>query len=226
MQRYNMFNQIHKGLRALLYETALEIQHTDFWNVEEAEEVIEGINEVVRLFEKHAHTEDNFVFPAVGKYDPAIADAFEQEHVKDHLLGQLLSESITNYKNAGVITEKAEAGRQVHNAFVKFMAFNLEHMAKEEDLLNKILWRYYTDADLAAITQQIISHVQPGDMMQYSKWMMRGLNNSEITGWLRNIEKNAPEPVFQALFSTAERELPERRFRQVLESLTEGAMLA
>jgi hypothetical protein len=40
------------------------------------------------------------------------------------------------------------------------------------------------------------------------------------------VEKNAPDVVFQGLFVIAEKELPERRFRQVLESLTEGAMLA
>lgn len=226
MQRYNIFHQVHKGLRALLYETAIQLQHTDFWNVEEADETIDRINEVIRLFEKHAHTEDNKVFPAVEKYDPAIADAFEQEHVKDHQLGQLLAESITNYRASAIITEKAEAGKQIHTSFVKFMVFNLEHMAKEEDVLNWILWRYYSDAELMGITQQIIAGIPPVDMSLNSKWMMRGLNNVEITGWLKGVEKNAPEAVFQALFATAEKELPQTRFRQVLEGLTEGAMVA
>jgi Hemerythrin HHE cation binding domain len=226
MQRYNIFHQVHKGLRALLYDTAIQLLHTDFWNVEEADETIDRINEVIRLFEKHAHTEDTKVFPAVEKYDPAIADAFEQEHVKDHLLGQLLAESISLYKAAGVITEKAEAGKMIHTSFVKFMTFNLEHMAKEEDIINKVLWRHYTDAEIMAITQQIIASIPQENMAQNNKWMMRGLNNAEIIGWLKVVEKNSPEVVFQSLFATAERELPQRRFRQVLEGLTEGAMLA
>jgi iron-sulfur cluster repair protein YtfE (RIC family) len=226
MQRYNIFHQVHKGLRALLYETALQVQHTDFWNVEEAEDALERIEEVIRLFDKHAHSEDTLVFPAVEKYDPAVADAFEQEHVKDHLLGNLLAVSIAGYKSASVITDKAEAAKQVQSAYSKFMVFNLEHMAKEEEVLNPILWRYYKDEELVSITQQIIAKVPPDYMAQYSKWMMRGLNNAEITGWLKGVEKNAPEHVFQALFVTAEKELSERRFRQVLESLTEGAMLA
>lgn len=226
MQRYNMFYQIHKGLKALLYETALQVQHTDFWNIEEAEDAIESINEVIRLFDKHAHTEDTLVFPLMEKYDPAVADAFEQEHIKDHLLGKLLDNAIGSYKEAGVITAKAEAGRQVQLAFSKFMIFNLEHMMKEEELINPILWRHYSDAELQAVTQQILAQVPPDYMVQYSRWMMRGLNNAEISAWLRNVEKTAPEPVFQGLFNIAEKELSERRFRQVLESLTEGAMLA
>jgi len=226
MQRYNIFYQIHKGMKALLYETALQVQHTDFWNVDEADDAIETINEVIRLFEKHAHSEDELVFPAVEKYDPAMADAFEQEHVKDHLLGQLLANSIAGYEAAGVITDKAGAGKQVQSAFSKFMIFNLEHMAKEEEVINPILWRHYTDAELMAITHTIIARVPQDYLARFNKWMMRGLNNAEITGWLKGVEKNAPEPVFQSLFVIAEKELSERRFRQVLESMTEGAMLA
>ena len=210
----------------MLYETAIHIQHADFWNVDETEEVIERINEVARLFDKHADSEDEHVFPAVEKYDPAIADAFEQEHIKDHLLGKLLTDSIVRYQAAPVITEKVEVAREVQTNYVKFMTFNLEHMAKEEEVLNKILWRYYTDAELMAITRQIISGVPADYVLQYNRWMMRGLNNGEITKWLKTVERNSPEAVFRSLFTTAEKELPERRFRQVLEGLTEGVMLA
>jgi hypothetical protein len=226
MQRYNIFHQIHKGLRAMLYETAIKVQHSDFWNVDETEDTIESINEVVRLFDMHAYHEDNLVFPAVEKYDPAIADAFEQEHVQDHLLGKLLSDSIERWKNASIITEKAEIAKEVQLAYVKFMVFNLEHMAKEEDVLNNILWRHYTDGELMAITGQIISEVPADYVAKYNRWMMRGLNNAEITRWLKGVERNAPEYVFRSLFTTAERELTERRFRLVLEGLTEGVMLA
>jgi hypothetical protein len=226
MQRYNIFHQVHKGLKALLYETALQVQHTDFWNVEEGDDVIEQIDEVLLLFEKHTHSEDAYIFPAVKKYDPSVAHAFEREHVKDHFLGQLLAGAILIYKNAGIITEKSESGMQVHAAFLKFMLFNIEHMAKEEEVLNPVLWRYYTDEELMAISEQIIANIPQDCMTQYSKWMMRGLNNAEITAWLRRVERSAPEAVFQSLFVIAEKELTEMRFRPVSEGLTEGAMLA
>ena len=224
--RYNAFHQIHKGLRALLYETGIQLQHADFWNAEETDAVIERITEVVRLFEEHADKEDAFVFPAIEKYDPAIADAFEREHVKDHLLGHQLSDAIAACKAAPVITEKAQAGFAIHRAYEKFMAFNLEHMAKEEEILNRILWRHYTDEELLDITRQIIAHVPADSMQRYNKWMMRGLNNAEISRWLKTVEKTAPEPVFQELFSVAEKELSQKRFRLVLEGMTQGVMLA
>ena len=226
MQRYNMFYQVHKGLRALLYETALQVQHTDFWNVEEADRIVDQIEEVVALFEKHAHTEDNNIFPAIEKYEPSVADAFVQEHVKDHELGALLCKTIAAYRNAAILPQKALAGKSVQLSFVKFMVFNIEHMAKEEELLNEILWRYYSDAELMTITHQIIVNIPPEAMLKFSKWMIRGLNIAEITAWLKQVEQTAPEAVFQQLFITAERELEKGRFRLVLEGLTEGAMIA
>lgn len=226
MQRYNVFHQIHKGMRALLYDTALRIQHTDFWHVEEAGETLARIEEVVALFDKHAHSEDNFIFPAVEKYEPAVADVFAQEHEKDHALSQELLKLVDGYRTAPVITEKLKESAKLHAAFVRFMVFNLEHMAKEEEVLNPILWRYYTDKELKELTQAIIAKIEPEQMEKFSTWMMRGLHNGEITGWLKEVERNAPEPVFQSLFTVAEKELPQRRFRLILECLTEGAMLA
>ena len=178
------------------------------------------------MFDKHADAEDSFVFPAIEKYEPSVSDAFEQEHVQDHILGQLLSSSLALYSSAAVITDKAEAGRQVQSAYMKFMLFNLEHMAKEEEILNPILWRYYSDEELNAIVDEIGSRVQPEEMAKFSKWFIRGLNTPEITAWLKQVEKTAPDFVFKSLFNTAEQELPRKRFRDVVEGLTEGAMLA
>jgi hypothetical protein len=148
MQRYNLFNQVHKGLRVLLYETALQLEHTEFWNVDEAETTLQRIAEAVEFFEKHGNTEGNFVFTLIGKYEPSVDDSFRQADIKNHLLGQMLGECIAMYRAAAIITEKAQVGRLLKSAYLKFMVFNLEQMAREEDVLNPILWRYLTDAEL------------------------------------------------------------------------------
>ena len=80
--------------------------------------------------------------------------------------------------------------------------------------------------ELAAINQRIIASVSQEEMKITSAWMMKGLSNAEITAWLRQVQTHAPESVFNTLFTIAEKELPHSRFRQILEDLTEGAMLA
>lgn len=226
MARYNIFYMVHKGLRALLYETALLIQQTDFTNEEQAEKAIEQIETVLTLFDKHAFTEDTLVFSAIQQTEPELVDELEKEHVKDHELGQRLGGLLTVLAKAVGEESKLEAGAAINKAFVEFMVFNLEHMAKEEDIINKALWKHYSDHELHGLTQKIVASIPPQAMGLFSKWMIKGLSNTEISGWLKEVKNTAPDFVFNALLSTAETELPEQRWSQIQESLAEGAMLA
>jgi hypothetical protein len=210
----------------MLYETAIELQHTDFNNEEEADAILQKISEVVDFFQRHAHTEDTFVFPPVAQYEPSVVDVFEKEHVRDHELSQQLRTVSDIFYSLQTAKEQIHLGSAMRKSFVEFMVFNLEHMAKEEDVINNLLWRYYSDEEIYAFEQKIISSQTPEAVAIASKWMLRGLSNQEIVGWLKAVEKNAPEIVFNNLFAAAEKELPAVRFRQVLEGLTEGAMLA
>ena len=58
-----------------------------------------------------------------------------------------------------------------------------------------------------------------------TSWMMRGLSNAEISNWLKTVETTASWQVFAQLYSIAEKELPNDRFRKVLEMFT-GTMVA
>lgn len=226
MTRYNIFNQIHKGLRALLYETSLQLQQTDFTNTDEAEAATQKVELVLDLFDAHAYTEDTFILPELQQYEPSVVDVFEKEHQKDLMLSNQLSEWLKAFGYAIAPGAKKDIGKAITIAFIDFMIFNLEHMKKEEDVLNKLLWNYYTDPQLKAITQAILAHVPADKMPQYSKWMMRGLANDEIIGWLKEVKNNAPDFVFQSLMGLSSAELSEQRWQQVQEQLTEGAMLA
>ncbi|MEJ8816880.1 hemerythrin domain-containing protein [Lacibacter sp. H407] len=226
MKRYNIFNQVHKGLRALLYETIIKLQQTDFTDAEDAEEAVQQVKIILELFDEHAHTEDTFILPAIAEYEPSVVDVFEQEHVKDLTLsknvhGLLQAFSLTISANA-----KQEIGAAISKAVFEFTLFNLEHMKKEEDVLNKLLWRYFDDEHLHSITATIIANVPAEKMPLYNKWMMRGLSNTEIIDWLKQVKNNAPDFVFQSFLGLAMAELTDNRWQKIQEHLTEGAMLA
>jgi Hemerythrin HHE cation binding domain len=226
MNRYNIFYQVHKGLRAMLYETALCLQQTDFTNADETETVLAQLESVIDLFDSHAHTEGTIVFAALQKNEPVLIDVFEQEHEEDQALGQRLQGIVTAFNHAVSSADKMAIGSALNEAFADFMIFNLRHMTKEEDIINKALWKYYTDLELHNITLQIVGGLPPLIMAQFSRWMIRGLNNSEIIAWLKEVKNTAPEFVFNSLMQTAENELNTHRLQLVQEAMTEGAMLA
>lgn len=218
--RYNSFNQVHKGLRALLYETALKIQQTDMSQAEAAEPVISQIEEVLFLFESHAHGEDHYFNEPLEKTNPEVATLFEKEHIEDHRLANVLSSLIASYKQANTSQARAERGKHLFYAFNEFIAFNLYHMNKEEIELNAALWDRYSDSEIKSIEQTLVQNIPPQKMAQYAKWMFRGINDKELIHWLDEVRRFAPPPVFEMLIAIAEVELSQQRFATISDQLT------
>ncbi len=226
MERFNIFNLIHKGLRASLYQTALQLQQTDFSSEQETEATLDRVKEIVMLFEGHAHKEDTYVLPAINDFEPSVVATLEAEHVQDEALGQQLNEAIERQQKATTLIEQMTMGARLTEAFIEFMVFNLNHMAKEEDIVNKVLWRYYSDDEIRKINGQILTNTPPWIQSFYLTWMLRGINDNEAIGWIQAIERNMPPIVFQTLLQKAEEEWPANRFRKVTASLTERAQAA
>jgi hypothetical protein len=226
MQRYNVFNQIHKGLRAFLYDTALSIQQTWFADAAGATPVLEKIETVLQFFDGHAHHEDHFILPAVEQYNKALVDEFEKEHVMDLALSNRLRSLLNIYRHAVSGEEKLEAGSAISKAFVEFMIFNLQHMAKEEILLNQALWQHYTDQQILGIQQRLLDTIPPQEMALSGKWMFRGINDMEATYWLTGVRNTAPEFVFQSLAQLGAKELPADRWSKIWNTINQNAMVA
>ena len=219
MERYNIFQLIHKGLRAALYQTALQLQQADFTSEEDSEEALNKVREIVMLFDGHANKEDQYVFAAITTYEPSVVAAFEDEHVKDRELGSRLEQALEKVVNATTSVEKILMGRLLTESFTEFMVFNLQHMAKEEDIINRILWRYYSDEELKKLSSTISQSSPPWIQEFYVTWMLRGINQTETVNWMRAIEKGVPPVVYQTLIQKAKQELPEKRFRKLTASL-------
>jgi hypothetical protein len=225
MKRVNIFNQIHKGLRAALYETALLLQRTDFTNEKETEEVFAATREVLMLFDEHARKEDKYIFPAIQPFEPSLANSFEQDHEKDNSLSASLDHALDSFHYLPNDQEKLDAGKNINRDFAAFMSFNLDHMAREENMINQILWRYFDDAYILDIQKTIVRNTEPWHLDFFNKWMLRGNNDREIKAWLTAAQETAPTLVFNTLFKKAEQELPKPRFLKLMTSLSEGAML-
>lgn len=221
MTRYNTFYLIHKALRAMLYDTALTLQQTDFANYTEARAALAKINDVLFAFDNHAHHEDSFIIPAVETYEPALAASFEKEHVEDLRISNRLKNIIVIYENTFFPEERALCGSAITRSFTEFLVFNLEHMAKEELLLNQVLWEHYTDEQIMAIHQQLMAVIPQEHIEQSSKWIMRAISTADAASWLKHVKATAPEFIFNRLMSTAQEELSEIRFATVLEMLEE-----
>lgn len=218
-ERYNLFNLIHKGLRHVLYDVAIKIQRADFGSASETFETLSRVEVLIDYFEGHADAEDTFILPALHRYDPVLVNDFEKQHVEDHRLGNLLEDIIQKIKSEESITKRIQLGQNLLHLYHEFVAFNLYHMNKEENVLNKVLWQNFTDQELQAITQQIIQSIKPQKLMALNRWMMRSINITEVTAWLTGVKRGAPEAVFITYLQLAEEELTPEMFAELKQRL-------
>jgi hypothetical protein len=219
MQRFNSFNMIHKALRAMLYDTALCLQQIYFADIEEADDALNKVETVIAQFDQHALHEDTYVLPAIRILDPNLVAVFEGEHEEDHALGEKLKHIINMFRATSGAEERIACGSALIHAFREFMIFNLEHMAKEEVDINKVLWENYTDAQLMEINARIVASIPAEEKIISSKWMMRGVNKMEAIAWLKGVKKTAPSFVFESLLEMTEAELPRKIRNEVRESV-------
>lgn len=223
--RYNPFMQIHKGLKAMLYHTAMNIQHNDFSDELATGHVIDQVQKVLWLFEGHAHTEDSMVFPLITSQAPELVKDFEAQHVIDHQLGAEVEQSLDALLESHSAAGREAAGIALKNAFEKFLAFNLEHMIKEETQVAPAIWASYSDADLHQLTARIVQSIPPDKNELYTDWMLIGNSNREVIQWLSQVRATAPAFVYEGLYERAGQILPIGRW-QVIEAALQEAELS
>lgn len=213
-QRYNVFNQIHKGLRGMLYDTALRLQQTDF-SQSEAKTTVDQLEQVLHFFDEHAENEDQFILPHIRKHNAQLIDELEKDHDIDHRLTQTLFDHIQEWRSALVDAKREAVGQRICFAFSEFIAFNLYHMNKEENVLMYLLWKHYTDGEIHQMEEQILRSIPPQTLLAESRWMMRSINDKEVIGWLSGVKQGAPAEVFNNFLQMAADELPSHRLVKV-----------
>lgn len=214
--RFNMFSMIHKALRSMLYDAANALQAADFTNVEATEQAFEKVNLILELFDDHADHEDNHVLETARIHNPTLIAMFEKEHVTDRRLCAALRSAMSEYRAANTVPDRIVSGSKVFYAFNLFIAFNLEHMNKEENELSQTLWANYTNEDLMAINGKIIASVPPEKVIINITWMMRSCNDMELINFIKNANATAPPQVAGMVMKIAGDEIPAHRREHIL----------
>ena len=143
-------------------------------------------------------------------------------HQEGHLskrLGHEITGLIAEFDNLTDAGSRVIHGIKLQQAFHEFVGFNLYHMNVEEKEINQALWSNYTDDQIHEIERKILAHITPEESSYAAKWMVLGLNNAELTGWLSAVKKTAPQPVADGLLKLAAKELPVERWASIEEAL-------
>ena len=214
-QRYNIFKRTHKGLRSMLFDAGARIQQTDFSKSKQAIAAMEAIKQTTRSFLYHLSKEDNIVYHSVVLHAPYIVAMIEQTNIKDEALARSITSMVDQYKELNTKKEMIAFGHQLQAAFFEFTAAVLQHMSKEETVVNELLWSNYTDRELIGMEVEMMKQATSSDCNWYTGKILKELSNREILVWVDSIKEHATPLMLKKLISTARIVLPIDRWQMI-----------
>jgi hypothetical protein len=222
MKRRNVFPRIHKALRKMLFETGIALQQTNFNQVDEVQDALEKVRMVSHAFHNHAHKEDHFIFPLIAGNDPALVERFEAEHVEDEQLSERLTLLADAIEGETDIEARVALGNDLLTAFHAFTAFNLNHMNREEQEFNSVLWQHVSDEEIAAAEARLVASIDPAEMAALAPWMISACSTADLREWLEEVQAVAPVFVYQGLCGQVAANLPAARWQKLSAALDES----
>ncbi|MGC4059507.1 MAG: hypothetical protein QM749_01080 [Aquabacterium sp.] len=220
-RRFNMYQSVHKGLRAFMADTLTKVGQTDYTDAVERQETAAQLRSLLSICAEHLAHENRFVHSAMESRQPGSAARCVGEHV-EHVaqiggLGGCLDHAL-----AASADKQAAAWQHLYHALSLFVAENYEHMLLEEREHNAVLWRHFSDAELIEIHDALLASVPPDEMAVHFRWMLPQLSHPERVGMLSGMRQGMPPEVFASQLNMARPLLDERAWRKLTAALQVG----
>ncbi len=185
--RYDMYNNVHKGLRRALCGLLSEAgAATDL-----AELGARWAELETKLHAHHEH-EDVFIGPHLARVAPSLFAQMEREH---HVIAGELK--------AVRATSQGEDSKAFYRQLARFTSLYLAHMAEEEGAFSDALFAAYTDRDLRAIEHDLVSSIAPEALASMMAIMLPAMNLDERYELLAGMRHGAPPEVFAGMCQLA-----------------------
>jgi hypothetical protein len=214
-QRPDLFTQIHKGIRSMLYDTGARLQSADFTDRPVSTALLEHLDHVLGLLHEHGVHEDTHYFPPLKPSDREVVHLMTDEHQEiGRKIASVRAAMASVLPVAG--TEAAlEPAARLNRTFNHFMAYYLRHMNHEEETALPALWRAFSDDQLLAMRSAVLKSIEPGRYAEWLRWMLPSLNDPELIGMFRGMKAGSPPDVVSGVSQVAERALDPARWAAV-----------
>ena len=207
IERFDMYTQVHKGLRAFMVDTLTAVGRIDPGNEEEVADGIVRTRALIDVCGDHLNHEERFIHPAMEGKRPGSSSVTSNDHVHHQEAFERLTSDVFILEHSASIAGRRNALSKLYLTLSLFVAENFQHMHVEETDNAVTLWELYTDEQLAAIHTALVSAVAPERMVVYLRWMIPSMSHPERIRLLKGIEATAPRQVFEGVLQVAESRL-------------------
>jgi iron-sulfur cluster repair protein YtfE (RIC family) len=205
--RPSFYRDIHKGLRALLFDVMQKAGRLDFSDRDAVARYRAELKAAIDFLMSHAEHENEFVGPLLAQHAPELARRITAVHEdQEQELPELLA-MIDRGAAHGFVLELARISGEL-----------LVHMTEEEEVLMPALWASMTDAEIMAAHDALVASIPPQEMAYALSWMLPSMNAPERAELLAHVRASAPPEVFdfvrglaKSVLSAADDEALEQR---------------
>lgn len=214
---WDLYREIHKGLRYALFGVTAQAGRTDAGDDAGVAALVEEWGTVRFLLDGHHAHEDTYVDALVQAHAADLSDELEAGHrTSDEAIAALTAA-------AGALAVAPAADRwPLIRAFyldlADFTALYLTHLRFEEDRVMPALNAGMSDDELAEVTGIIRGSVPPPDMCVFIRSMVPAMDLSERVDMLGGMHQGAPPEIFELFRAAAEGCLSEADYRAVADA--------
>jgi hypothetical protein len=135
----NKINSLHKDLRRRMFETGLQAQMIEEGSREQMKDFLEGLKELAGYSALVVMEEERSFFPGIISVAPFMIPLLEQEHAKLEELRERICILADDFEDAYADSERMNTLLQVRTAFHEWMAFLMQHLVREEMIMNQVM---------------------------------------------------------------------------------------
>ncbi|MBL7770819.1 MAG: hypothetical protein JNK20_17715 [Flavipsychrobacter sp.] len=209
MRRFNIFQTSHSALRAQLLDASLQLQFTNFTKPQQVQHRFDQVIELVLACQRQAEEESRYIIPALQAVEKNIPECFAAGK-KDRYspLDRILDHMLVFDKEAGSDRANKWAGVLFKASFRSLSDWVIQAMQRQEEMLNPLLWKFYSDDALYMLQLRIEGKQPLSEWLELCSWMIKDMNDEDIAVWLNSMETSLPAPVFELLLEKISGHLP------------------
>ena len=198
---HDFYAPIHKGIRLGLCQMLTRLGAADASDTGLAQ-TLADLRAQLALSDGHLSHEDAVIHTALEARAPGATARLEQAHHHHRASFEDLETLICRIERAQG-AEKTPLLRALYLRFSLFVADDFAHMAEEEQLMLPILQSLFSDEELMALEDAIVSQIPPDEMMAVAGLMIPAATRTDRIGMLSAMRANAPAEAFGAILAVA-----------------------
>ncbi len=216
--RFNAYSLVHKGLRAMMSQTLLNLGRTDWSDAADSAGVLGQVRDLLDFCESHSRHENDFVHPAVEERLPGLTAKLAEDHRRlDRSIAVLHAQLAVQEARQGAA--RIRGGEVLYLDLTAFVADNLQHMHFEETEINLAMWAAYSDADIMAVQRRLVASLSPQEAALGLRRMLPYASPGERAAMLGELRSNAPAAVFEGILGMLRQLLSGKDWRKLSEAL-------